>query len=186
MAHRICPVWLGYLLASPLRRLRNNPEAILTPFVREGMTVLDIGSAMGFFSLPMARMVGPAGRVVCVDIQPKMLDVLTGRARKAQLADRVETRLCTKDSLCLDGLDAAVDFALMFYVVHEVPDPAGALAEVHRAMKPGGTLLLAEPRGHVREEEFAATLAAAEAAGFRIAARPTLGASHGAALVKPS
>lgn len=44
------------------------------------MTVLDVGSAMGFFSLPMAEMVGPGGKVVCIDVQLKMLQVLRRRA----------------------------------------------------------------------------------------------------------
>ena len=52
MAEDVCPVWVAYLLASPLRKLLQNPERILAPCVHEGMTVVDIGCAMGFFSLP--------------------------------------------------------------------------------------------------------------------------------------
>ncbi len=77
---------LVILLASPVRRwMGENPEALLTPYVREGMTVLEPGPGMGFFTLPLARMVGPAGRVVAVDIQARMLDALERRARKAGL-----------------------------------------------------------------------------------------------------
>ena len=67
MANRTCPIWVGYLLASPLRKLLENPEKILKPHVNEGMKVLDIGSAMGFFSLPLAKIVSTKGKVVCVD-----------------------------------------------------------------------------------------------------------------------
>ncbi len=66
--HGVCPWYLGYLLASPLRRLLENPERMLRPYVRPGMTVLEPGSGMGFFSLPLARLVGAEGRVVCVDL----------------------------------------------------------------------------------------------------------------------
>lgn len=82
--------------------LFQNPEKILAPHVRTGMRVLDVGYAMGFFSLPMARLVGPNGRVVCVDLQQKMLDSLTRRARRAQVLDRIEVRRCGTDSLSIE------------------------------------------------------------------------------------
>ncbi len=69
MSNRVCPWWLGYLLVSPLRRLFQDPTEIVRPYAGEGMTVLDVGCGMGFFSLPMARLVGDRGRVVCVDLQ---------------------------------------------------------------------------------------------------------------------
>jgi hypothetical protein len=47
MPHSVCPWWLGYLLASPLRRLQYEPANILAPYVREGMTVLEYGPGMG-------------------------------------------------------------------------------------------------------------------------------------------
>ena len=71
--HHVCPWWVGYLIASPLRKLGENPDTILAPLVEPGMTTVDIGCAMGFFSLPLARMVGGSGRVVCVDVQERML-----------------------------------------------------------------------------------------------------------------
>ncbi|MEA1968069.1 MAG: hypothetical protein U9N77_07605 [Thermodesulfobacteriota bacterium] len=64
-------IWVGHLLASPIRKLLQNPEKILSPHIKPGMTVLDIGCAMVFFSLPMAWMTGPDGKVVCMDIQEK-------------------------------------------------------------------------------------------------------------------
>ncbi len=84
MAGNVCPHWVGYLLASPLRRLFQNPHKILGPYVEAGMTALDIGCAMGFFSLPLARMVGETGKIVCVDVQEKMLSSLqSGRGKQA-------------------------------------------------------------------------------------------------------
>src|SRR5437867_3779272 len=75
-SHSVCPWWIGYILASPVRKLMHNPHTILAPYVNKGMTVLDFGSAMGFFSIPLAQMVGPAGKVICVDMQEKMLERL--------------------------------------------------------------------------------------------------------------
>ena len=73
MKEHICPWWIGYILASPLRRLLQNPRKILDPHVKPGMIMLDVGCGMGYFSLAMAETVGPEGKVVCVDLQPKMI-----------------------------------------------------------------------------------------------------------------
>ncbi len=184
MSHRVCPWWLGYFLAMPLRRLWHNPVRILGPFVREGMTVLEPGCGMGFFSLDLARMVGPRGRVVVVDVQARMLAGLARRARRAALADRIDTRLAEDESLGVDDLAGKVDFAVAFYMVHEVPDPARFLADLHRALAPGAKLLMVEPRGHVTEQAFRATLDTAEKAGFRAEAGPEIRSSHTAVLVR--
>jgi len=181
---RICPWWIGYLLLSPLRRWRQNPHAILEPHVAEGMTVLEPGPGMGFFTLELARLVGPTGRVVAVDVQPKMLSALRRRAGRVGLAERVETRQAAAETMGLDDLAGAVDFALAFAVVHELPDAGHFFEEVHAALRPGGRLLLAEPRGHVKEHAFAETLAAAGRAGFVEQARPQIGKSHTALLVR--
>ncbi|MBN1983026.1 MAG: class I SAM-dependent methyltransferase [Chitinivibrionales bacterium] len=85
----VCPWWLGYLLASPIRRLVQNPEKILKPFVREGFHVLEVGPGMGFFTLPLAAMVGPRGKIIAVDIQNHMVNELARRVAKAGYSDRV-------------------------------------------------------------------------------------------------
>lgn len=174
MAERVCPVWIGYFLASPVRKLFENPRAIIEPYVEEGMTVLDIGCAMGFFSLPLARMVGGRGKVVCVDLQEKMLKSLEKRARRAGLSDRIETRICQQDSLDLGDVVEEIDFALAYAVVHEVPDASKFFAEAYGSIKPSGRLLLAEPQGHVSKEGFEKTVAAAEQSGFAVAGSPSL------------
>jgi len=168
----LCPVWVGYFLASPVRRLFCNPQDVVGPYVGPGMTVLDIGCAMGFFSLPMAQMVGPSGRVLCVDCQDKMLASLERRARRAGLLERLALRPCKGDSLCLDDLGAEVDFALAFGVVHEAYDTARFFADVFKALKPGARVLVAEPRMPVNGAAFATTVSLAAQAGFEVLARP--------------
>jgi 2-polyprenyl-3-methyl-5-hydroxy-6-metoxy-1,4-benzoquinol methylase len=164
----VCPAWLGYFLASPLRKLIHPPQKILTPLVKEGMAVLDLGCGMGFFSIPLAQMVGPTGKVICVDMQEKMLRGLEKRARKAGVSARIETRLCSQYTIGLKDLAEKIDFALAFAVVHEVPDPASFFAELSATIVPLGKVLLAEPKGHVSEEEFARTLFLAQGQGFTI------------------
>jgi 2-polyprenyl-3-methyl-5-hydroxy-6-metoxy-1,4-benzoquinol methylase len=185
MAERVCPWWLGYLLASPVRRLFQQPERILGAHVREGMTVLDAGCAMGFFSLPLAQMVGEKGRVICVDLQERMIRSLEKRAGKAGLLDRIEARVCSTGGLDLGDREGQVDFAVAFAVVHETPDPARFLSQIHEALAPGGRLLVAEPRGHVRAAAFQETVRAAEACGFTCIDRPETPGSSSALLEKP-
>ena len=179
MSHRVCPWWIGYLLASPIRKwLGQDPIEILSPYVREGMTVLEPGPGMGFFTVPLARFVGSSGRVVAVDMQPKMIEGLKHRAAKANLLDRIDARVTSADTMGISDLQGKVDFVLAFAMVHEFPDASKFFAEAAQALKPGGSLLLAEPSGHVRDKDFARELAAAAAAGLVSAARPAISRSH--------
>ena len=182
--HHVCPWWLGYLLASPVRRIFHQPAKVLAAHVRRGMTVLEPGPGMGFFTLELARLVGESGRVIAVDIQPRMLDGLRRRAAKAGVLDRVDARLATTDSLGLADLAGAVDFTLAFAVVHELPAAAPFFREVSRASKPGARLLIVEPMGHVTASLFDAELQAARGAGFTLVESPPLRRSHTALLEK--
>ncbi|MFA6471144.1 MAG: class I SAM-dependent methyltransferase [Candidatus Latescibacterota bacterium] len=168
MAERVCPIWAGYFLLSPIRKLIQNPGNILSPYVGEGMTVLDYGCAMGYFSIPLAHMVGPRGKVICVDIQEKMLEVLKNRARKAGVSDRIETHLCNERMQCLENLAGKIDFVLAFAVVHEVADPYSLFKELWAAIKPSGKILVAEPKKMVSDNNFAKTIEAAQNSGLYI------------------
>ena len=178
MAEHVCPVWIGYLLASPVRKLSQNPKKILAPYVEEGMKVLDIGCAMGFFSLPLAQLVGLSGKAICVDVQEKMTESLEKRARKAGLTDRIETRICRDSSLGLGDLKEEIDFALAFAVVHEVPDVGAFFSQICETLKPAGSLLVAEPKGRVSEKDFELTVSVAEQNGFEIIDHPPMGRSR--------
>ena len=186
MAQRVCPFWLGYLLLSPLRKLFENPERILGPFVREGMIVLEPGCGMGYFTLPLARMVGPEGRVVAVEIQLKMLSVLERRARKAGLLDRIELRQAGSEGMGVKDLSGQVDFAAALHMVHEITDQSPFFGEVWKTLKPGGKLLVVEPRGHVSQDQFEQTVAAAEKIGFNPEAVSSKVGGRGALLAKPN
>jgi ubiquinone/menaquinone biosynthesis C-methylase UbiE len=174
MSKRVCPWWLGYFLASPLRRWLENPEEILEPYVREGMTVLEPGPGMGFFTTELARMVGASGRVVAVDVQPKMLHGLKRRLQKSGLANRVDARLASTHSLGLDDLTGKVEFVLAYAVVHEMPSSRAFFDQAAIAAKPGARLLLVEPKGHVTPEEFDGELQDAAQARFALTGRPNL------------
>ena len=178
----VCPHWVGYSLIVPWRKWFQNPGNILGKHVREGMTVLEVGPGMGFFTLPMARMVGREGKVVCVDVQESMLRTLTKRAEKAGLASRIVTRVCEPASLCVGDCAGTVDFALLFAVVHEVPDAGALFRDVAAALKSGGRCLVSEPRGHVTRDVFGEMLAAAAAVGLFAIATPKIAWSYSALL----
>jgi ubiquinone/menaquinone biosynthesis C-methylase UbiE len=179
-AHGVCPWWLGYVFVSPVRRLIQNPERMLAPHIRPGMTVVDLGSGMGYFSLPAARLVGAAGRVICVDVQRRMLSALERRARRAGVGGRIEARLSSNGDLGFAQSPATIDLVLALHVLHEIPDLALTLRQLLSALKPGATALIVEPRGHVRDGEFQAELAQAGQVGFAVegqsATRRTLSA----------
>ncbi len=178
MAHHVCPWWMGYILVNPLRRLIHNPRKILGPCIRPGMTVLDIGSGMGFFSLPMANLVGPEGKVLALDLQPEMIKILSRRATKAGLADRIDARICQSDSLGAENMSGKINFALAFYMVHEVPDKSGFMNQIHSLLAPEGKLYMLEPKNHVTKNEFLKTEAEAEKAGFKTLDRPAVRGSR--------
>ena len=186
MDYRICLSWVGYLLLNPLRKLLENPHKILNRFIQEGMTVLETGCGMGYFTLPMARMVGPRGRVVAVDIQPKMLSALNERAQKAGLLERIEIRQAGTEWLGVEDFSGKVDFAAALHMVHEVPDPVCFFTQIWKALKPGGQLLVVEPKGHVSQNRLEQTVSVAEKVGFRPERLFRNLAGRGVLLAKPS
>ena len=183
MSHT-CPWWFGYFLLAPMRRVAQRPSRILGPFVRPGMVVVEPGCGMGFFTLDLARMVAPGGRVIAIDVQERMIAGLRRRATRAGLEGAIDIRLARVDRLGIDDLAGQVDFILAFYVVHEVQDPAAFFAEVARALKPDGAALVVEPPLHVSRAAFESSLALAERAGLLVRDRPGIGPNKTALLAR--
>jgi ubiquinone/menaquinone biosynthesis C-methylase UbiE len=184
MEEQVCPWYLGYVLANPLRRFYQDPEKILNPYLKQGMKVLEVGPGMGFFSLPIARRIGETGRLFCIDLQEKMLQGLQRRAARVNILNRIEMRLCSESSLQIDDLTGSIDFALAFAVVHEVPDQKHLFEEISRSLKKGGLLLISEPKGHVTKEEFEKTYLYANNNGMEKVDSPDIRGSHSAILRK--
>ena len=171
----VCPWWLCPTFDNPLRRLIHNPDRIVAGLVQPGETALDIGCGMGYFSIPLARLVGPEGSVICVDLQEQMLAGVRRRAERAGVADRIRLRRAGTDGL---GPAETADFALAFWMVHEVPDQAAFLAEVRACLKPGGRLLVVEPRLHVGGAAFERSVVIARGVGLLPVARPAVALSR--------
>jgi len=168
---RVCPVEKADSLDTRLRRWMQNPKRIVGPFVQRGMTVLDIGCGPGFFTIDMARMVGETGRVIAADLQEGMLRKVEDKIQGTTLRERVVLHQCEEDKV---GVSEPIDFALAFYVVHEVPDQEALFREIAGVLKPGGKLLIVEPPFHVSKEAFERTLGNAQGAGLRLDKRPRI------------
>jgi ubiquinone/menaquinone biosynthesis C-methylase UbiE len=166
--------WLDRVLYKPIRHLLERPERVLKGYVSTGMTVLDVGCGAGFYSLGMARLVGPEGRVVAVDRRGEVIAELEQGAARAGLSPPIEARVCSEDDLGIDDLAGQVDFALAVYVIHHADDPTRLMSNVHRALKPGAMLLVIEPGHHASPAECEATETAAQEAGFTVADHPKL------------
>ena len=165
----VCPWWLAYSFDNRLRRFIHRPERLLGPYVRRGMTALDVGCGMGHFSLGLARMVGSDGRVIAVDLQPEMLEVVSTRANKEGLEERIRLHQSQEDEL---GVDVAADFILTFWMAHEVGRLASFMDEIYGLLKEGGNYFLAEPIVHVSAEKFRQISETAVGAGFQIRDSP--------------
>jgi ubiquinone/menaquinone biosynthesis C-methylase UbiE len=178
---RVCPWWLCFTFDNFIRRLVQNPERILRPYIQPGWTVLDVGPGIGYFTVALAKLVGYSGKVIAADLQKKMLDGIYHRALKADVQDRIKLHQSTPDMI---GIDEPVDFCLAFYMVHEVRDRARFLNEIASCLKPGGMLLIAEPNIHVSRVKFNDTLQIAESTGLSLVSQPKIFLSYSALLKK--
>jgi ubiquinone/menaquinone biosynthesis C-methylase UbiE len=176
--------WIDRILAKPVRYLFETPGRLLKDYVTDGMTVLDVGCGAGYYSLGMAKSVGPKGRVIAVDTETEAVTSLRNKAEKAGLCERIETRVCSEHDLGIRDLSNQVDFALAVYVVHHAKDPGSLMGDVHRALRPGGRFLVVEPRHHASPAECESTEAAARGAGFALADHPRLHRDWAVSFVK--
>ena len=164
-----CPWWFGCTFDNPLRRFSHRPESILCEFVSPGDTAVDIGCGLGYFSIALAELVGPTGRVVAFDVQTQMVERARQRAERKNLGNRTDFRVCAPDHM---GFDGKADFVLAFWMLHEVPDPEQLLIEVRSFLRPSGHLMIAEPRLHVSKTRFSATIELARRNGFQVVKGP--------------
>ena len=136
------PVSQAGTLLHPLRGWLQPVRPILDKFgLERGATVLELGPGPGYFSVEAARIVGPGGRIICLDIQPGMLQMLAGRLEEASVTNAYPL---AGDATRLPLAAASVDAAFLVTVLGEIPDRPQALAELRRVLKPGGVLSLSE------------------------------------------
>lgn len=153
----------------------NTTRALRLLKIARGSMVADIGAGSGYYTVEIARLVGPTGRVYANDIQPGMLDILRRRIERQRLTN-VELVLGTDSDPRLPR--ASIDLALMVDVYHEFSQPQAMLRQIREALKPDGRLVLLEYRAEDPRvpilPEHKMTVAQAklevEAEGFTLAA----------------
>lgn len=177
----VCPRWLCFTFDNYFRRLIHKPERIVKAYIREGDRVLDVGPGIGFFTIPMAQLVGERGKVIAADIQQEMLAAIKKRAIGAGVQERITLQLVSPE---LREIDGRFDFILAFWMAHEVPDLQQFFARLHALIADDGQFLMAEPKLHVGKERFHAAVRSAEAAGFRLVDHPDIPMSMAASLAR--
>jgi ubiquinone/menaquinone biosynthesis C-methylase UbiE len=179
--NRVCPVERAGSLDNRIRRWLQNPQKILGPYIDEGMTVLDVGCGPGFFSIEMAQMVGNSGRVIASDLQEGMLEKLRDKIKGTVFDRRIIVHKSEENKI---GVSEEVDFVLLFYIVHEVPNEEALFNEIEKILKPNGQVLIVEPPFHVSKSAFEETIRKAQNSGFNIIGRPKVFISKTALLKK--
>ncbi len=111
--------------------------------IKPGMTVCDMGCGNGFYTLEMAKMVGPRGKVLAVDIQKEMLELLQERAKEAEISNIVPVLGKIHDPRLPAG---EVDLILLVDVYHEFSHPEHMLAAMRKSLSPDGVIVLVEFR----------------------------------------
>jgi ubiquinone/menaquinone biosynthesis C-methylase UbiE len=167
----VCPWYCCFTFDNFIRKMFQNPYDVLAGLVKPGDRVADIGPGQGYFSIPMAKMVGGNGQVVAIDIQDKMLKILIRRAERANVKDRIICKL-VKDADF--GFDSEIDFALAFWMVHEAPDKKSFLQSIFTSLKTESKFLIAEPRLHVTKRMLERTAGICQDVGFRLIDRPKI------------
>ena len=169
--HEVCPWWKAYTFDNAIRKLFHPTRKVLGAYITEGMTVMDVGCGMGHFSIGMARLVGENGKVIAVDIQQKMLNVMLRRAKRAGMIERIIPYLCETDDIVVKE---KVDFILAFWMVHEVNNQIKFFDQLRSNLSSASKILIAEPKFHITAEELERTIENAESCGLRCLGKPDI------------
>ena len=130
---------LASMMESPLRYKFWKPEKILAGAgLQSGQTVLEVGCGTGYFTLPAARLIGPQGNLLAMDILPEAVDFVSKKVQAAQLG---YVPVLQRDALNTNFDSGRFDTVLLFGVLPSpwLPLPS-LLSELQRVLKAGGLL----------------------------------------------
>lgn len=144
---------------------------------------MDIGPGKGFFTIPLAELVGPEGMVHAFDIQKEMLDGIMKRAEKHNLSDRIMVHLVKPEDTFYP---VKADFALAFWMLHEVSDANKTACQIFKMLRKNGLFFVAEPLVHVPETKYNVTEKIIINSGFVIVCKPAVALSRATLFRKQS
>ena len=170
-ATHTCPVELGGILDNSIRKLVQNPQKILKPYIKDGTTILDVGCGVGYFSVEMAKLLNGSGKVIAADIQEGMLNKIRKKINGTALEQRIELHKSDPERI---GVVEKVDFVLAFWMVHEVRNQKQFFEELKSILKPNGLIFIIEPKIHVMKKAFNTMLNMLKESGFIIVETPTV------------
>lgn len=169
MKKRVCPVELAGGLDNKIRRFFHNPQKILGQYIKDGMTILDLGCGPGFFSVEIAKMIGKSGKVIAADLQEGMLQKLRNKIQGTKIEKRIKLHKCEENKI---GIKDKVDFVLAFYMLHEVPSQDNLLREIQSILNSDGMVFIVEPKFHVSKKAFEDMMNNIKDIGFEIIEKP--------------
>lgn len=170
--------WLNNFERKGRELYANRLQIVRSSGVKPGSTVADIGAGTGFFTLLLAKEVGPKGKVYAVDIKKEFIDFISKRAKEAKQKN-IESRMGKEDSI---GLPAnSIDLAFICDTYHHFEYPQSVLASIYSALRPGGRIVLVDlkkdssdwAKNHVRADQKA-FIAEVEKAGFTLESQPNI------------
>jgi len=136
------PEFLAGLIDHPLRRKFQPPYGTAVRHgIEPGMMVLEVGPGSGTYTMGAAQRVGSQGKLVTIDIEPRMIERVERKAREEGVTN-VEARVADVYDLPFDN--TTFDVVYMIAVIGEIPDPARAMREFYRVLTPEGTLAFSE------------------------------------------
>ena len=134
------------------RETEERPQLVIDALeIKPGQTVADLGAGSGYYSFRIAPLVGPTGRVLAIDIEPQMLEVVAERTTREHVAN-IKTVLSSERDPNL--APHSVDLLFMVDVYHELEYPYEVMSKVREALKPGGRVALVEYRAEDPEVQI--------------------------------
>jgi ubiquinone/menaquinone biosynthesis C-methylase UbiE len=179
--NHLCPAWGAVGLDNSFRKWIQNPQKILKPYIKTGMTVLDVGCGPGFFSVEIAKMLNGSGKLIAADVQKAMLDKIRKKIKGTTLEQTVHLHKSDFESI---GVVEKVDFVLTFWMVHEVRNRKKFLNELTSLLNPNGLIFIIEPKGHVSKKQFDAEIDLIKENGFTVVESPKVFFSRAVVLTK--
>ena len=160
--HLVCPMRVAGLLDSKFRKVFHNPNKILKPYIKKNITALDIGCGPGVFSIEIVELLEGTGKVISVDMQEGMLEIIKRKITGKSIEKNIILHKCTPANI---NVKEKIDFVLMFYVVHEVPNKENLFNEVLPLINKNGLIMIVEP-GLISKNEFNGIISFIKSKGF--------------------